>query len=131
MSPSVMTLPARNFKFLTRDQLKEQEIIDVATKIAIDQEAGIGVQVLIRKRTRRRIDGGGPRISRSRAVGAWPGTRNGDNRAREANRRQGHLPSSSLFGWGTDSERVAQRQLFLRQGVPVLSEHSTSRPPIP
>jgi hypothetical protein len=99
MSPSVMTLPTRNFKFLTRDQLKEQEIIDVATKIAIDQEAGIGVQVLIRKRTRRRIDGGGPRISRSRAVGAWPGTRNGDHRAREANRRQGHLPSSSLFGW--------------------------------
>jgi hypothetical protein len=48
MSPSVMTLPARNFKFLTRDHLKEQEIIDVEEKIAIDREGEIGVQVLIR-----------------------------------------------------------------------------------
>jgi len=32
MSPPVMTLPARNFKFLKKDHLKEREIIDVAEK---------------------------------------------------------------------------------------------------
>jgi len=32
MSPSVMTLPARNFKFLTDVHLKEREIIGFAKK---------------------------------------------------------------------------------------------------
>jgi hypothetical protein len=32
MSPSVMTLPAMNFKFLTKGSLEEGEIIDFAKK---------------------------------------------------------------------------------------------------
>jgi hypothetical protein len=41
MSPSVMTLPAKNFKFLTEDHEKEREIIDFAKKNGLPSETGI------------------------------------------------------------------------------------------